>query len=219
MKRHHNIILSGVLRQSTDKSSSRIVQVNFLIPISTQSSLLSSSSAARMYTPRARTLDELKERVLALPVEALTDSEKERCLKEETLRDKSSDMLRTLLLDKRFTWLLTCDKIRNTSSRKKIYDYKSTLLRSLYCMQLIESELMRREVPSNDPPQQLPTSPTQYDPSLEELDSIDLDLVCFEDLVDDLDNVSTDDIEPLPLSFNPDDLLDFTAEDIACLFD
>ena len=176
-----------------------------------------------MFPRYARSLDELKERVLALPVEALTYSEKARCMKEETLRDMSHDMLRTLLLDKRFVWLLTCDKIRNTSSRKKIYDYKSTLLRSLYCIQLIESEIMRREVQSNHADQLLSQSaslPTQVVPSLEEeLDSFDLDLVCFEDFIDDINTDSNDDIDPLPLSFNPDDLLDFTAEDIACLFD
>ena len=82
---------------------------------------------------------------------------------------------------------------------------------------------------SDDSVQQLPTpaTPTTHsDPSLEDLDSFDLDLVCFEDLADTLDNGSdvqqgnpADELDPIPLDFDIDELPDFTPEELDCLFD
>ena len=88
---------------------------------------------------------------------------------------------------------------------------------------------MRREVHS-DHSVQLPattaTPSVQSDPSLEDLDSFDLDSVSFEELLNDANNISndqqetpTDNIDPIPLQFNPDDMIDFNADDLDCLFD
>ena len=94
-------------------------------------------------------LDEFKERVLATPLEDLTDSEKARCLKKETLREMDDEKLIRLQMDKRFDWLLTCDKIRYATKREKLYYLKKNLLRSMYNNQLIEREISRRQVPLN----------------------------------------------------------------------
>ena len=99
---------------------------------------------------------------------------------------------------------------------------KKNLLKSMYNIQITEREISRRQVHLNASSQQLPPSAIPSDqtvPSLDELDEIDLDMVCFEDFIDNDNTVLSDNIDPLPLSFNPDDLLDFTPEDIACLFD
>ena len=177
----------------------------------------------------ARSLEELKERILTRPLETIADSEIARCIKEETLRSMSDNELKTLLIDKRFVWLLTCDKVRNAPSREKLYALKKNLLRAVYNLQSVEREMRRREVQSDDSVQQLPTpaTPTTHsDPSLEDLDSFDLDLVCFEDLADTLDTGSdvqqgnpADELDPIPLDFDIDELPDFTPEELDCLFD
>ena len=164
----------------------------------------SSSPEARMNRRYARSLEEHKEKVLALPIEALADSEKERCLKEETLRAMDDEKLITLQVDKRFELFLTRDRIRYCNSRTKLYSMKKNLLKTMYNNQLIEREINRRQVPLNGSTQQLPPSATPDDqtvPSFEELDETDLDLVCFEDYVDTLNTTLPSDTpidQPIP---------------------
>jgi hypothetical protein len=56
-----------------------------------------------------------------------------------------------------------------------------------------------------------------------ELDEFDLDTVSFEDLLKDANTVSVipepEAPEPLPFDCNPEDLEEFTVDELACLFD
>ena len=184
-----------------------------------------------MYSYHTETVEELKEKVLSLPLERLTSAERARCLKEEKLRNMTLAELEELHHDKIKVWVKFCDKIKKSTERRIIHVHKRSLLRSAYNVDLILKELNRRQkVQPNNHAQQLPqpTAPSvQVIPSLEEeLDSFDLDAVSFEDLFRDVDNGSDvqhvapfDDLDPIPLDFNIDELPDLNADELVCLFD
>ena len=195
---------------------------------------------------RCTTIEDLKEKVLSFPTSRLTPSERARCMKEEKIKIMSNRELEELVDENTRKWVKYCDRIKIAIDRKKIYDMQPMLLRAAYNIENIQRELNRREevtrtnaeiverlitkrqVQANDQSQLLapPTaSSVQAAPSLEELDSFDLETVSFEDLLRDANSVSsdqqeapTDNIEPLPLSFNPDELPDLTPEELDCLF-